>query len=146
MKTLLLYDSNFGNTKLVANEIAKTLGGDTRIVSVKNFAISDLDGVNLLILGSPIIGWKPTEPTMAVLDKLETGSLKDIWFTTFDTRVKLFFHGDAKEKMANILHQAGAKQIATPMAFYVTGREGPLLQGELTKAVDWARQITINQN
>jgi len=141
MKTLVVYDSNFGNTKLIAEEIAKNIGDDFKVITAKQFNESDLKGVDLLIFGSPILGWRPSETTAAVLNSLQGKLSKELKFSTFDTRVKLFIHGDAKEKMASLLTAAGATLVFEPQAFYVTGKEGPLFKGELEKAVNWAKLI-----
>jgi flavodoxin len=141
MKTLIVCDSNFGNTKLVALEIAKSIGDGAKVISTKDFRESDLKDVDLLVFGSPITGWRPTETTLTVLDGLKGKLKKDLKFATFDTRVKLFIHGDAKEKMAEMLRAAGGKRIFESQAFYVKGKQGPLFPGELEKAAKWAKLI-----
>ena len=141
MKTLVVYDSNFGNTKLIAEEIAKNIGDDFKVITTKQFNQSDLKDVDLLIFGSPILGWRPSETTTAVLNSLQGKLSKKLKFSTFDTRVKLFIHGDAKEKMASMLTTAGATLVFEPQAFYVTGKVGPLFAGELEKASSWAKLI-----
>lgn len=56
MKTLVIFDTNYGNTKLVADSIAGQLGEGARSVSVEDLRDSDLAGIGLLVVGSPIIG------------------------------------------------------------------------------------------
>jgi flavodoxin len=141
MKTLVVCDSNFGNTKLIALEIAKSIGDGATVISTKDFKESDLNGVDLLIFGSPINGWRPTENTIQVLESLKGKIKNELKFSTFDTRVKLFIHGDAKEKMAEMLRSAGGKRVFESQAFYVKGKDGPLLSGELEKAANWAKLI-----
>lgn len=141
MVTLVVYDSNFGNTKIIAVEIAKNIGGDTKLISVQDYKDSDLKGIDLLIFGSPINGWRPSEASIKLLKKLSGKIKKGLKFSTFDTRVKLFIHGDAKEKMATILRDAGAEQVFESQAFYVKGKQGPILSGELEKAANWAKLI-----
>jgi len=139
MKSLVVYDSAFGNTQKVAEEIAKVL--ECKAVLVGNFRKSDLKGIELLVIGSPINGWQPLPTITNLLNTFESGELKDTRATTFDTRVKLFIHGDAKDKMAAVLKSAGAEIVAEPEAFYVKGTKGPLLEGELEKATAWAEEI-----
>jgi len=141
MKTLVVCDSNFGNTKLIAAEIAKNIGGDTKVVSVKEFKNSDLENIDLLVFGSPINGWRPSQASIDLLGSLKGVIKRDLKFSTFDTRVKLFVHGDAKEKMASMLRAIGAQQVFESQAFYVKGKQGPLLGGELEKAASWAKLI-----
>jgi flavodoxin len=141
MKTLVVCDSNYGNTKLIAIEVAKSIGDDVKVVSVKEFKDSDIKGIDLLIVGSPINGWRPSEAMMKYLQSVSGKIRKGLKFSTFDTRVKLFIHGDAKEKIASTLRDAGAEQVFESQAFYVKGKEGPLLKGELEKAAKWAQMI-----
>lgn len=139
MKTLIIYDSAFGNTKQIADEIGKEL--KAKIISVKDFQKSDLDNLDLLIVGSPINGWRPLPTIIEFLNSFKPNDLKNIQATTFDTRVKLFIHGDAKNKIAKFLENAGATIITQPEAFYVIGSKGPLFEGELDRASKWGQVI-----
>lgn len=141
MKALVIFDTNFGNTKMIAETIAKELGNDTKAISVSDFNIKDLEGIELFVVGSPIIGWRPSERMGKFLDSLTKDQLKGIKATAFDTRVKLFIHGDAAGKISKKLDEAGAEIIAKPMAFFVKGKEGPLLDGEIEKAIQWAKRL-----
>ena len=140
MKALVVYDSNFGNTKLVAEKIAANLGPGTEAVSVSVATKTVLAGVDLLVLGSPIYQWAPTVSTQKFLDTLPDWSLKGVKATTFDTRVRLF-HGDAKEKMAQALKDLGAEIVIPPEHFFVSGAQGPLSRGELEHAAEWGKKI-----
>ncbi|MFA5927651.1 MAG: flavodoxin family protein [Patescibacteria group bacterium] len=139
MKSLVVYESAFGNTKMIAERIAETLGA--KLVQVKDFDKSDLEDLELIVVGSPINGWMPLPTIVNFLNTLAQGGLKGISATSFDTRVKIFIHGDAKGKIAKLLTKSGAKIIIEPAAFYVKGTEGPLLEGELDKAGEWAELI-----
>lgn len=48
MKALVIFDSNFGNTKIIAETVAKELGNDIRAISVAGFNDNELEGVELL--------------------------------------------------------------------------------------------------
>lgn len=139
MKTLVIFDSNFGNTQKIAEAIAKEF--ETQAVHVSKVSIDELGGFNLVIAGSPINGWRPSEKMGRFLKNLGSGQLKGIRAAAFDTRVKLFIHGDAAKKISKALENAGAKIIIEPQAFFVKGREGPLLDGEIEKASQWAKSI-----
>lgn len=139
MKALVVFDSNFGNTKVIAQTIAQGLGLDAREVHVSEIKLEELVGLELLVVGSPIIGWKHTENMKAFLDKI--ASLKGISAAAFDTRVKLFIHGDAAGKMTKKLELLGATIVAEPMFFYVKGKEGPLLDGEMERASTWSKVL-----
>ena len=83
MKTLVVYDSAFGNTKKIAEKIAKTLNGEAKLVN--DFRTSDLKNIGLLIVGSPINGWMPLPSIMAFLNSFGSDDLKNIKATSFDT-------------------------------------------------------------
>jgi flavodoxin len=139
MKSLIIYDSFFGNTKLIAQTIGKELGEETRIIHVSEFQGSMLQGLNLLVVGSPILGWRPSEKTQEFLNNLP--ELKDIKICTFDTRMNIIIHGDATKKMSEKLVTLGGDMIIKPQMFYVTGKEGPLAKGELEKAKELGKQL-----
>ncbi|WP_115787705.1 flavodoxin family protein [Arthrobacter silvisoli] len=142
MKALILYDSAYGNTKSIAESLASSLQPlDAAAISVKDFRPGDLSAYDLLVVGSPIQGWRPTPKITELLSGLAGDGLKGVKAAAFDTRVKLFVHGDAARKMTTALRQAGADIISKPMAFYVKGAEGPLLNGETGRAATWARQL-----
>ena len=61
MKIMVIYDSTFGNTKTIADTIAKELGNDVQALSVSDLKENSLDGIEFLVVGSPIIAWKPSE-------------------------------------------------------------------------------------
>lgn len=139
MNSIVIYDSNYGNTKIIAGAIAKELSA--KAVPVSAAKPDELKNYDLVVFGSPIIGWKPSEKMGGFLASLKSGQLENIKAATFDTRVKLFIHGDAAGKIAGALKKAGAHIIAKPAGFFVKGKEGPLLEGEVDKAVEWARQL-----
>ncbi|MDE1834206.1 MAG: flavodoxin family protein [Candidatus Micrarchaeota archaeon] len=140
MKALVVFDSNFGNTRLIAENIVKQLGKGTELVSAQGFKNSNLTGVKLLVVGSPINEWNPTEHTKKFLSLLKKGQLKGIKAAAFDTRVRLF-GGNAAKKIAEALQNAGAEIIVAPQGFYVTGEDGPLADGEIDRSSGWVKQI-----
>jgi flavodoxin len=139
MNSLIIYDSQFGNTRKVAEEIAGTLKG--KAIYVKDFKKNMLKSLNLLVVGSPIQAWRPTKQISDFLSSLPTGCLKGIKVTAFDTRVKIFFSGDAAGKINVALEKLGGEIVSTPQKYYVKGKEGPLVEGELDNARNWAKKI-----
>lgn len=140
MNVLVMYDSNFGNTKRIAESIATEIGTGAKILHVSKVTAASLENIKLLIAGSPINGWRPTEAMMQFLSGLQKGQLKGLSVASFDTRIRVFFHGDATKKIAESLKKAGATVIVQPEAFYVLGKEGPLAEGEIERAKQWAKK------
>ncbi len=146
MSTVVVYDSNFGNTATIAHTIATELarssvGQGAAAVSVDNLEPESMTGVSLLVVGSPILGWRPSEKIQAYLASLGPDSLAGVQAAAFDTRVRLFIHGNAAVRISHALEKAGALIVAPPHGFIVEGREGPLAKDQPDRAVDWARSI-----
>jgi menaquinone-dependent protoporphyrinogen IX oxidase len=141
MKALVVYDSIHGNTKAIAEAVAGTLGKGTPAVSVEDFKEEMLAGVDLLIAGSPIIAWRPSEKMGKFLAGLKRGQLAGMKAAAFDTRIKAAISGDAAKKIAKALVGAGAEVSGKPTGFHVKGREGPLAEGEVTRAVEWGMAL-----
>jgi len=143
MKSLVLYDTMYGNTKIIAETVAKELGGDAVVMSVSEFKLDYLQEVKLLVVGSPVIAWQPTVKIMNFLSGFKKKQLDGFKAAVFDTRVEIFIHGDAAGKIAVELARAGAVVVTEPMGFKVKGREGPLKDGEVEKAAAWARSLRV---
>ncbi len=142
MKALVVYDSAYGNTRQVAEAIVASLKPlHAEALSVTDFKAPALAEGDLLVVGSPINGWRPTPKVTEMLTTLGGGRLNGVKAAAFDTRVRFFLHGDAAKKMTKSLRTGGAEIISKPMAFYVQGSEGPLRSGELDKAAAWAADL-----
>lgn len=139
MNTLVVFDSNYGNTQKVAEAIAGELSA--KIVNVSDFNPSYLSGVELIVVGSPIIGWRPAEKMGKFLGGLKNDSLKGIKATAFDTRMNAWYSGNAYNKIAKKLKKAGAEIVFESKGFFVKDKEGPLSEGEIEKAKEWARSM-----
>jgi len=98
MKAVVIYDSNFGNTKKIAEAIAQGIGKGTRALQVSKSSPKDIKGMDILIVGSPIMGFRPSEKMLKYLSTLEPNQLNGINAASFDTRVKIFVHGDAAKR------------------------------------------------
>ncbi len=68
MKTLVVYDSVFGNTEKIAQAIASNLGpaGSVEIRQASAVVPEQLSGAGLLVIGSPTRGFRPTEAVAAL--------------------------------------------------------------------------------
>lgn len=143
MKALVVFDSNYGNTEKIAEIIANELGQDTKALSVSEFKEKNLEGIDFLVAGCPIIGWKPSEKMENFLNNLRINQLKGIKAAAFDTRVKIFISGDAAGKVAKKLKEKGAEIIDKPQAFFVKRKENILVEGETEKASEWARKLKL---
>ncbi|MDZ7837752.1 MAG: flavodoxin domain-containing protein [Actinomycetota bacterium] len=133
MTTLVVYDTTYGNTKTIAEAIAQSFGAGASSVSVSDFNPDMLSGVDVLVIGAPIIAWRPSDGMKKFLSKLSPGQLSGVKAACFDTRIKTKLSGDAAHKMAKVLKKAGADLIIDPEAFIVKGKARASSQREKRK-------------
>ncbi len=161
MNAVVVYESLWGNTAAVAAAIAEGIGHGARALSTAGATPEVVAGADLLVAGSPVLGFKlPTE-------KMREGALKNpggmpprpadlshpsvrSWLETvprgqgmaaaFDTQVRGPF-GKAAPAIAEALEAAGYRRAADPEGFVVSGRFGPLREGELERARRWGADL-----
>lgn len=146
MNTLIIYDSQYGNTERIAQAIAGTLSafGQAETVRVDPAHPIEFQGVDLLILGSPTQGLRPTPAIQSFLEKVSPASLSRLAVACFDTRFRgLLWKSSAAPRMARQLRTLGVELIAPPESFFVKAMkaEGPLLDGEVERTATWARML-----
>lgn len=152
-RALVVFDSAYGNTAKVAQAVGAALAEryETRVESLSDVTASDLSGTNLLVVGSPTQGGRPTKNIQDFIDQLPAKSLQGVGVAAFDTRFALNEHGlglrllmkvigFAAERIAATLESKGGKRVAAPEGFIVEDKEGPLKVGELERAAAWIRQ------
>ena len=156
LKSVVIYDSLYGNTEEIAMAIGSSLNevGESVILRVGDVKMDMLQGVELVIVGSPTQGFNSTEALKVFLKGIPDDQLKEIKVAAFDTRftqskinktpILPYFvkkYGYAAEPIAKALQNKGGDLAITPEGFYVAGKEGPLVDGELERAAAWARKL-----
>ena len=61
MKALVVYDSLYGNTKAVAQAVGDAMPGEVPVLGPGETSASQMAAVDLLIIGTPTHGGRPTE-------------------------------------------------------------------------------------
>jgi flavodoxin I len=159
MKALIAYDSYFGNTQKIAEAVCKAFGSKDNVELKKAGEVQrdQLNGLDLLIIGSPTRAFQPGEGMKKFLNSLPSRSLNGVKVPTFDTRIKIedtpvailrFFSkifGYAAKPMTAKLVNKGGNLLAPGEGFYVESTEGPLKDGELERAMAWARNIIVSK-
>jgi len=165
MKAVVVYDSVFGNTGQIAQAVAQAIAQpagnalgsqeDVQTFQVGDVTPGQLTGVTMLVVGSPTRQFKATPATTRLLKGIPKNGLAGVKVAAFDTRftvdeiekvrilaffVKIF--GYAAKPIADSLEKKGGELVAPPEGFFVADVEGPLLDGELERAADWAERIT----
>lgn len=160
MKAVVVYESLWGNTAKVAGAIAEGIGPDAKAMSTGEATPEVIADVDLIVAGSPVFAFKMStepmresirknpgpapappdfsHPAMATwLESLPGGTAAA---AAFDTEARGPF-GKAAPTIARSLEAAGYRLIGKPTGFYVTGKYGPLREGELDRARAWGREL-----
>jgi len=153
MKALVIYDSVFGNTEKIARAIATELGADATLKKVSDASGLNLSGYTHVLVGSPTRQFRATPATTDFIAGLPADSLKGIKVAAFDTRLDTRFTtmgcaglfvakmGFAAEPISKALVKKGGTLAVAPEWFIVLESEGPLKEGELERAAEWARLV-----
>jgi Flavodoxin domain len=161
MKSIVVYESWFGNTWRIAKRIAAALAeeGEVEVVSVDD-PMPSLAHVDLLVLGAPthVHGLSGSRSRQAAIDQRDGAGEAGIgargWIerlplvggpsvAVFDTRAHKpeLLVGSAAHGMAHRLRKRGYRLIAKPESFFVHGTPGPLEEGELERAAEWGKTL-----
>ncbi len=147
MRSLVIFDSEFGNTREIAETIAAELQTsglvDVHKVGTPGAQVISPNSVDLLIVGGPTQMHGVSPGMREFLATFHRGSLARVPTAVFDTRLAGWplFTGAASGGIAKLLERSGASLVVAPESFIVSGREGPLAEGEVERARTWARQI-----
>ncbi|MFV0458299.1 MAG: flavodoxin [Actinomycetales bacterium] len=163
MNVLVVVESMFGNTRVIAEEIAVGLRevrpeGTVRVVPVTE-PVPPLDAVSGLLVGGPTHAFSMSrtstrEDAAHQGAEGQTGRGLREWVTeagksasgftgaivTFDTRIPRF-PGSAAASAAKALRRAGFSRAERGESFWVSGKTGPLADGELERAREWGRTL-----
>jgi hypothetical protein len=168
MMILVVYESSYGNTHLIADAIGEGLGkvAEVEIVPVAKASKELVDRADLVVVGGPTHahGMSREQTRQAAVDAThkpgsplqldpdaEGAGLRE-WFDTvgsvtasaaaFDTRVDApaLLTGRASKGISHQLRRHGFREIAEPMSFLVT-KANKLAVGQLAAAYKWGEQL-----
>jgi Flavodoxin len=168
MKAVVVYESMYGNTHLVADAVASGLGGaegDVVVVAVERAGADVLAGADLVVVGGPThvhgmsrestrkaaLETARKDDSLAVDPDAEGPGLRD-WFdrlqslpargAAFDTRMEgpAAFTGRASKGIAKRLRNHGCSLVVEPMSFLVT-KQNHLVDDEAAHAREWGRRL-----
>jgi flavodoxin I len=144
LNTIVVYDSIYDNTEQVAKIIGGAIEGEVTFVRAAEADATALASFDLIIVGSPTQAGRHTLSVKDFLEKIPEDALKDKKVAAFDTRLKsawVKIFGYAAPRIVNALKTKGGNLLSPPEGFFVKGRRGPLLDGELERAAAWAKSI-----
>jgi menaquinone-dependent protoporphyrinogen IX oxidase len=152
MKGVIVYDTSYGNTKKIAEAIAETLNeSGMEIVLFKVNEVKKLSAKNcdLLVLGSPTKFGTMSFAMKWFLGKLKSEEWMNKPFVAFDTENPENIERaraenkewSAAEKIAEKLREKKMNQLSPVMKALVLGQKGPLVEGEINRARDYASEL-----
>ncbi len=155
MQVLLIYDSKFGNTELIARSIADGLGEGLHVQVIRAEAgMPPTDDVALLIVGGPTQRHGLSPALRQLLTGLPTGALAHIPVATFDTRYHMarLLTGSAALAAQKKLRHTGCRFVAAPESFFMQRDRGSpehgrtledegLEPGEVERARIWGERL-----
>jgi Flavodoxin domain len=161
MRSLVVYESWFGNTRQIAESVAEALAaeGEVKIQSVDD-SLPPLDEFDLLVVGAPthVHGLSSRTSRKNALEHQHRDGDVGIgvrgWIAevpllgrpevaVFDTRADKpeLLVGSAAHGIARRLRRRGYRLVGEPESFFVEGTPGPLADGEIERAAEWARTV-----
>ncbi len=155
MKTLIIYESAFGNTEKIAFAIrdAMSESGDAAAFRPEDVGNADIQDYDLIVVGSPTQKFRPLPGVISFLEMLPKNGLKEKKVAAFDTRVDLqkvnnrflnfmvWIFGYAAGPIAKKLEAKGGTMVAPAEGFLVEDTKGPLRDGELQRAKEWSKKL-----
>ncbi len=161
---LVVFESMFGNTQVIARAIADGLSSHMSVDLVEVGAGPTVSGddVELVVVGGPTHAFGMSRPgtrngaaqkadrglisagigLREWLDGIQEASPK-IAAAAFDTRFKKphLLVGSAARAAEKRLRRLGFRVMAPSESFFVAGTSGPLLAGESDRARDWGERL-----
>jgi len=145
-KVIVVYESKYGNTKLVAEKIVEAIKEveemETALSELKEVDLNKIPSYDAILIGSPNHFGGPTRGIKKFIDKLGKLPLKEKMFAVFDTYIKGDFEKAVKKMEKRINEKGpGLKQIAPGLSIKVQDMKGPILEGELPKCKEFGKKI-----
>jgi hypothetical protein len=162
MKSLVVYESFYGNTESIAGAIAEGLArhSDVSMIPVGELGTATLDGIDLLVVGAPTHAWGlPRATTRASVQSSRydpAHGLMREWLATmprgdgrpaaaFTTRLDKprLLTGSAARAIARRLRGHDWQPTGRRESFTVAESPGPLVAGELERARAWGDRLAF---
>jgi len=145
-RILVVYESKYGNTKLLAEKIAEGAREVERtevlISEVKRVGFDTIHGYDAVLIGSPNNIGGPTRGIRKFIDKLGKLKLGDKGFAVFDSYMGRDIEKAVKKMERRMSEKVAEAKLLTPgLSMQVEGTKGPISEGELPKAREFGNRI-----
>jgi len=145
-KVIVVYESKYGNTKLVAETIIEGIrqveGMEAVLHEVKEVDLHQIPSYDAILIGSPNHIGEPTRGVKKFIDKLGKLGLEGKLFAVFDTYLGKDFEKAVKKMEKRINEKVpGLKIISPGLSIKVQEMKGPVVEGELPKCKEFGTKI-----
>jgi len=145
-KVFVVYDTKYGNTKLVAETIVEGMkeakGIETSLGDVEETNPEQAVGFDAILVGSPNHFGGPVGGIKRFIDKLGKLDLEAKWVAVFDTYEGKDYEKAVKKMEKRIGEKVPAlKLITSGLSIKVDGTKGPITDGELPKCKEFGKKI-----
>lgn len=149
VKVFVVYDTKYGNTKLVAESVLEGIRDvekiEAAIGSVKEVDVEKVADFDLIVLGAPNHMGRPSRTMKKFVDRLAELNLKSKYVAVFGTYAgKIRTLDRAVKKLEKIVEKKlpSLNLISPSLSIRVNGVTGPVVEGELPKCVDFGKKIS----
>ena len=145
-KVMVIYESKYGNTRLVAETIIEAMkevsGIETVLSELKEVDLNRLVDFDAILVGSPNHIGNATRGIRKFIDKLGKLNLEEKPAAVFDTYLSRDFEKATKKMGKRISEKVPGLKLAAPgLSIRVEGMKGPITEGELSKCKEFG--VTI---
>ncbi|MHA2391246.1 MAG: flavodoxin family protein [Promethearchaeota archaeon] len=146
MKIFVVYDTKYGNTKLVAEKIIEGLEEyeelESSISDVESISFDKLPDFDVILIGSPNHVGGPARTINKFIDNLGKLELSGKQFAVFDTYMGGDFNKAVLKMEARIKKKSpDLTQITSGLSIKVDGMKGPVTEGEFPKCKEFGKTI-----
>ena len=145
-KVIVIYESKYGNTKLVAEEIVEGMreveGIEVALSELKEVDLDKILDYNAILIGSPNHFGGPTRSIKKFIDRLGKLTLKERLFAVFDTYIKRDLEKTVKKMEKRIKGKVPESKLLVPgLSIKVQGMKGPILEEALPRCKEFGNKI-----
>jgi len=146
MNAIAVYDSKYGNTKIVAEKIVEGMKEagevDTTLKKISKVDIKKIPEYDTILIGSPNHMGRPTRSVKKFINGLKKLEIKEKYIAIFDT----YMGGDFEKavmKMKSMIKEKvpGSKPEILGLSIKVQKMKGPIEDGELSKCTEFGHKI-----
>jgi flavodoxin len=146
VKAIIVYDTKYGNTKLVAEKIMEGIGEvegiETTLSDVKDTDPKKAADYDAILIGTPTHFGGPVRGIKKFIDKLGKLDTKAKWVAVFDTYLGEDFEKSVKKMEKRISEKVPKLKIITSgLSIRVDGMKGPVTDGEFPKSKEFGKKI-----